>query len=84
MDFKWNEQDVPLYYAIAKSITWPESDWANISLAEEQTEGKMAQEQAGTEERCSSITRDEIQCLVMSLPSTLQAVIDCKGFATKY
>ena len=54
------------------------------TFAEEQTEGKMAQEQAGTEERCSSITRDEIQCLVMSLPSTLQAVIDCKGFATKY
>ncbi len=36
-------------YAMAKSITWPESDWACISLAE----GKMPQEQAGTEDGCS-------------------------------
>ncbi len=40
-------------YAMAKSITWPESDWACISLAEDKTEGKMAQEQAGTEDGCS-------------------------------
>ena len=39
---------------MAKSITWPESSWAYISLAEDQTEGKMAQEQAGAEDRCSS------------------------------
>ncbi len=38
---------------MAKSITWPESDWACISLAEDKTEGKMPQEQAGTEEGCS-------------------------------
>ena len=38
------------FYAMAKSITWPESDWACISLAEGQTEGKMPQEQAGTED----------------------------------
>ncbi len=48
---------------MAKSITWPESDWACISLAEDKTEGKMPQEQAGTEDGCSrglqSITRDE-------------------------
>ncbi len=31
-----------------------------------------------------SITMDETQCLVMSMRSRLQAVIDCKGFATKY
>ena len=31
-----------------------------------------------------SITRDETQRLVMSMHSRLQAVIDCKGFATKY
>ena len=31
-----------------------------------------------------SITRDETQRLVMSMGSRLQAVIDCKGFATKY
>ncbi len=37
-------------YAMAKSITWPESDWACISLAEDKTEGKMPQEQAGTED----------------------------------
>ena len=30
------------------------------------------------------ITRDETQRLVMSIPSRLKAVIDCKGFATKY
>ncbi len=40
-------------YAMAKSITWPESDWACISLAEDKTEGKMPQEQAGTETGCS-------------------------------
>ncbi len=38
---------------MAKSITWPESDWACISLAEDKTEGKMPQEQAGTEDGCS-------------------------------
>ncbi len=37
---------------MAKSITWPESDWACISLAEDKTEGKMPQEQAGTEDDC--------------------------------
>ena len=37
---------------MAKSITWPESDWACISL-EDKTEGKMHQEQAGTEDSCS-------------------------------
>ena len=31
-----------------------------------------------------SITRDETQRLVMSMRSRLQAVIDCKGFASKY
>ena len=35
-------------------------------------------------EAWQSITRDETQCLVMSMRSRLQAVIDCKGFATKY
>uniref|UniRef100_A0A8C5QBF4 Transposase n=1 Tax=Leptobrachium leishanense TaxID=445787 RepID=A0A8C5QBF4_9ANUR len=34
-------------------------------------------------EAWQSITRDETQCLVMSMRSRLQAVIDCKGFATK-
>ena len=38
---------------MTKSITCPESDWACISLAEDQTEGKMSQEQAGAEDRCS-------------------------------
>ncbi len=35
-------------------------------------------------EAWQSITRDETQRLVMSMRSRLQAVIDCKGFATKY
>ena len=35
-------------------------------------------------EAWQSITRDETQCLVMPMRSRLQAVIDCKGFATKY
>ena len=34
-------------------------------------------------EAWQSITRDETQRLVMSMCSRLQAVIDCKGFATK-
>ena len=46
----------------------------------------MPQEQAGTVavEAWQSITRDETQHLVMSMCSRLQAVIECKGFATKY
>jgi len=50
----------------------------------------MPQEQAGTEDSCTvveawqSISRDETQRLVMSMHSKLQAVIDCKGSATKY
>ncbi|XDV43857.1 hypothetical protein PO909_012255 [Leuciscus waleckii] len=36
------------------------------------------------EEAWQSITRDETQRLVMSMCSKLQAVNDCKGFATKY
>uniref|UniRef100_A0A8C5N2V1 Transposase n=1 Tax=Leptobrachium leishanense TaxID=445787 RepID=A0A8C5N2V1_9ANUR len=35
-------------------------------------------------ESWQSITRDETQRLVMSMRSRLQAVIECKGFATKY
>ena len=35
-------------------------------------------------EAWKSITRDETQCLVMSMRSRIQVVIDCKGFATKY
>ena len=35
-------------------------------------------------EAWQNITRDETQHLVMSMTSRLQAVIDCKGFATKY
>lgn len=50
----------------------------------------MPQEQAGTEDSCSrglaehhqSITWEESQRLVMSVRSRLQAVIDCKEFAT--
>ncbi len=75
-------------YAMAKSITWPESDWACISLAEDKTEGKMPKNKQELKtvavEAWQSITRDETQRLVMSMRSRLQAVIDCKGFATKY
>ncbi len=75
-------------YAMAKSITWPESDWACISLAEDKTEGKCPKNKQEMKtvavEAWQSITRDETQCLVMSMRSRLQAVIDCKGFATKY
>ena len=35
-------------------------------------------------EAWQSITRDQTQRLVMSMGSRLQAVIDCKGFTTKY
>ena len=35
-------------------------------------------------EAWQSITRDETQRLQMSMHSRLQAVIDCKGFVTKY
>ncbi len=75
-------------YAMAKSITWPESDWACISLAEDKTEGKCPKNKQELKtvavEAWQSITRDETQRLVMSMRSRLQAVIDCKGFATKY
>lgn len=40
------------YYAMAKSNTWPEFHWASILLARDKTGGKMAQEQAGTEDDC--------------------------------
>ena len=40
-------------YAMPKSITLPESNWACISLAEDKTKGKMPQEQAGTKDSCS-------------------------------
>ncbi len=70
-------------YAMAKSITWPESDWACISLAEDKTEGKMPKNKQELKtvavEAWQSITRDETQRLVMSMRSRLQAVIDCKG-----
>ncbi len=75
-------------YAMAKSITWPESDWACISLAETKLKGKCPKNKQELKtvavEAWQSITRDETQCLVMSMRSRLQAVIDCKGFATKY
>ncbi len=49
---------------------------------------KMPQEQAGTEDGCSRGLAEHhqgwTQRLVMSMRSRLQAVIDCKGFATKY
>jgi len=35
-------------------------------------------------EAWQSVTRDETQRLVMSLGSRLQALSDCKGFASKY
>ncbi len=73
-------------YAMAKSITWPESDWACISLAEDKTEGKCPKNKQELKtvavEAWQSITRDETQRLVMSMRSRLQAVIDCKDFAT--
>ncbi len=75
-------------YAMAKSITWPESDWACISLAEDKLKGKCPKNKQELKtvavEAWQSITRDETQRLVMSMRSRLQAVIDCKGFATKY
>ncbi len=65
--------------------------WIRLSMhftCWDKTEGKMPQEQAGTEDGCSrglaEHHRDETQRLVMSMRSRLQAVIDCKGFATKY
>ena len=33
---------------------------------------------------CKSISSEETQHMVMSMGSRLQAVIDCKGFASKY
>ncbi len=71
-----------------QSITWPESDWACISLAEDKLKGKCPKNKQELKtvavEAWQSITRDETQRLVMSMRSRLQAVIDCKGFATKY
>ncbi len=75
-------------YAMAKSITWPESDWACIHLLKTKLKGKCPKNKQELKtvavEAWQSITRDETQRLVMSMRSRLQAVIDCKGFATKY
>ncbi len=76
-------------YAMAKSITWPESDWACISLAKDKTEGKMPQEQAGTEDGCGRGLAEHHQGWNPASGDvyafqTSGCVIDCKGFATKY
>ncbi len=75
-------------YAMAKSITWPESDWACISLAEDKTEGKMPQEQAGTEDGCSRGLAENHQGWNPASGDVYafqtSGCNDCKGFATKY
>ncbi len=65
--------------------------WIRLSMhftCWDKTEGKMPQEQAGTEDGCSRGLAEHHQgwnpASVMSMRSRLQAVIDCKGFATKY
>ncbi len=40
-------------YAMAKSITWPESDWACISLAGDKTEGKCPKNKQELKTVCS-------------------------------
>lgn len=73
--------------AVAKLMTWPESNWACILFAEGKNEDKISQEQAravtDAVKTWQSITK-ETQHLVMSMSSRPQAVIDCKGPATKY
>lgn len=65
--------------ALAKLFTWPESDCVCISLAE----GKMPQEQAGTDDSCSKglAVHQQGRNPVVSMGFRLQA--DCIGFATK-
>ncbi len=65
--------------------------WIRLSMhftCWNKTEGKMPKNKQELKtvavEAWQSITRDETQRLVMSMRSRLQAVIDCKGFATKY
>ncbi len=75
-------------YAMAKSITWLNPIEHAFHLLKTKLKGKCPKNKQELKtvavEAWQSITRDETQRLVMSMRSRLQAVIDCKGFATKY
>ncbi len=75
-------------YAMAKSITDLNPIEHAFHLLKTKLKGKCPKNKQELKtvavEAWQSITRDETQRLVMSMRSRLQAVIDCKGFATKY
>ncbi len=82
----WRERSGLLCNGQVNHLTWIRLSMH--SLAEDKTEGKCPKNKQELKtvavEAWQSITRDETQRLVMSMRSRLQAVIDCKGFATKY
>lgn len=51
----WSETNQSFFEGESEcyAIAWPKSDWVTISLAEDQIEGKLPQEQAGPEDICS-------------------------------
>ena len=75
---------------LAKSshLTSVASNWACVSLAEDQTEGKRPQNKQemnmAAAQAWQSITREHAKCLLMSMDHEFQTVTEFKGFATKY
>ncbi len=82
----WRERSGLLCNGQVNHLTWIRLSMH--SLAEDKLKGKCPKNKQELKtvavEAWQSITRDETQRLVMSMRSRLQAVIDCKGFATKY
>ena len=70
---------------LQKPVTWPQPNWAYFLHTEDKTKGRKTNEQEETAIKAwQSISRKETQHLVMSMGSRLQAVIDCRGFLSKY
>ncbi len=64
---------------MAKSISWSQTDWACISLAEDKTKGRKTHKQTTTEVKAwQSITKKETQSLVMFMSSDLRQPLPAK------
>ncbi len=83
----WRERSGLLCNGQVNHLTWIRFEHA-FHLLKTKLKGKYPKNKQELKtvavEAWQSITRDETQHLVMSMRSRLQAVIDCKGFATKY
>lgn len=73
----WSENNQSFFEGGSEcyAITWPKFDWVTISLAEDQTEGKMPKKKQDLKtsavEAWQSITMDETQRLLIFLYSWL-------------